>query len=361
MDWKRCWLFIVAAATLIAATCEVRHAPSPGTERPNKAVIGYYASWKKAEFPHTLIAYKYLTHIAHAFAWPDPQGNLVIPQGYSYPELLQTAHANGVKVLLSLGGWGNCAGFPGAVSTAENRARFVGQLVDYCRAHGYDGVDLDWEFVSNDTEKFNFSLFVEALAAAFRSGSPRLSLTMAAPSGDYWGRWIDYERVSASFDYISFMTYDFHGAWSDHSGHNSPLYGCGDPCGSFDDTFQCARGRGVPLDKLVLGLAFFGRSFDCGGFGRPFTTSEYYAYVDAMALPDTDWDLLWDGCAQVPYKLRKDGGKILSFDDARSVSLKCQYVKDVGAAGLIIWELSHDYRNGKAELLEVVGKSFGVK
>jgi GH18 family chitinase len=45
----------------------------------------------------------------------------------------------------------------------------------------------------------------------------------------------------------------------------------------------------------------------------------------------------------------------------RSVSLKCQYVKDNQAAGVIIWELSQDYRQGKPELLEVVGKAFGAR
>ncbi len=41
---------------------------------------------------------------------------------------------------------------------------------------------------------------------------------MAAPSGNYYGRWIDFERLADDFDYIGFMTYDYHGTWSDHSG-----------------------------------------------------------------------------------------------------------------------------------------------
>jgi GH18 family chitinase len=44
-----------------------------------------------------------------------------------------------------------------------------------------------------------------------------------------------------------------------------------------------------------------------------------------------------------------------------SISLKCQYVKDKSSAGVIIWELSEDYRAGTSELLKVVGKSFGVR
>ena len=116
---------------LVLASCEVSHVP-PAPARPNKVVLGYYVSSKKAEFDHTKIAYKNLTHIAHAFAWPDSSGNLVVPAGFLYPALNAAAHASGVKMIVSLGGWGNCGGFPGMSSTAANRARFIGQLVDFC-------------------------------------------------------------------------------------------------------------------------------------------------------------------------------------------------------------------------------------
>ena len=95
--------------------------------------MGYYRTSSKAELDHTRIAYEYLTHIAHAFAWPDASGNLVVPAGFLYPELNAAAHASDVKMILSLGGWGNCAGFPGMASTAANRTRFIGQLVDFCK------------------------------------------------------------------------------------------------------------------------------------------------------------------------------------------------------------------------------------
>jgi chitinase len=346
---------------LVFSACEVAQVP-PAPARPNKIVLGYYASWKKAEFDHTKIAYENLTHIAHAFAWPDSSGNLVVPAGYLYPELNAAAHASGVKMLASLGGWGNCAGFPGMSATAANRARFIGQLVAFCETYAYDGVDIDWEFVSNEEEKANFVLFVKALGAAFKARTPALLLTLAATSGNYYGRWIDFERLADDFDFIGFMTYDYHGDWSDHSGHNAPLYAWGgDACGSVDETFAYGLSRQVPPSKLLIGLPFFGRSFDCAGLGLPFKTSEGWSYSDIMALSPAEWTVVWDGTAQVPYLRRTDGTKIISFDNMSSISLKCQYVKDKSSAGVIIWELSGDRRGGTSELLEVVGKSFGVR
>ena len=349
------------AGLIVTAACEVEQVPTPPS-RPNKVVMGYYRTSNREVLDHTGIEYQYLTHIAHAFAWPDAAGNLVVPSGFLYPELNAAAHAAGVKMIVSLGGWGNCAGFPGMASTAANRARFIGQIVDFCKARAYDGVDIDWEFVSNETEKADFTLFIEALAAALKAESPPLLLTTATTSGNYYGRWIDYERLADDFDLFGFMTYDYHGAWSDHSGHNSPLYTpAGDDCGSLDATFAYARSRRVPLDRLLVGVPFFGRSFDCGAMGQPFTVSQGWDYADVQALPGADWTRVWDGQAQVPYVRRNDGGMVISYDDMSSVGLKCQYVKDKVSAGVIIWELGGDRRSGHSELLEVIGRSFGAR
>jgi chitinase len=353
--------FALLALAAVFAACEVSHVPEP-PQRPNKVIMGYYPSWEKASYGHAEIPFEYLTHIAHAFAWPDASGNLVVPADLLDPALNAAAHAAGVKMILSLGGWGNCDGFPGMAASAANRARFIGQLVDFCQANAYDGVDIDWEFVEGDQQKADFVSFIEALAAAFKARSPALLLTMAAPSGNYYGRWIDFERLADDFDYIGFMTYDYHGAWSDHSGHNSPLYAWGgDDCGSLDQTYAYARSRQVPAAKLLVGVPFFGRSFDCGGLSLPFTVSEGWDYKDIADLPAAAWTRVWDGQAQVPYKRRTDGTMVISYDDPSSVSLKCQYVKDKASAGVIIWALGEDWRGDRSELLEVVGRSFGAR
>lgn len=69
-----------------------------------KVVMGYYPSWKKAEFDHTKVRYENLTHIVHAFTKPDAEGNLIVDPDYVYPELVAMAHARGVKVIMSVGG-----------------------------------------------------------------------------------------------------------------------------------------------------------------------------------------------------------------------------------------------------------------
>jgi len=325
----------------------------------SRVVMGYYPSWKKAEFNHTMINFKNLTHLAHAFTKPDANGNLIVDQNYIHPELIQAARSHSVKVLMSIGGWGNCEGFPPTAASPEKRSRFISQVVNFCLQHGYDGVDLDWEFVSNEQDSRNFSALVKELSAALKALVPPRLLTMAAPSGPYWGRWINYEELHPYFDFIGFMTYDYHGSWSDHSGHNSPLYTCkNDPCGSWDDTFTYAVIREVPLNKILLGLSFFGRSFDTDGLYKKFTRSDYYNYSDIQKLLASGWKYNWHFCSQVPFLLSPSGRILISYDDIRSIFRKARYVQEKGVAGVIIWEITADWHRGKSELLETVAKTF---
>jgi len=337
----------------------------PAQTRPprmEKVIIGYYPCEKRAVVDYRQINFDYLTHLAEAFVWPDRDGHLIVSSKFIYPELLAAAHKNGVKVMMSIGGWGNCDGFPPMATSAEKRSRFISEVLDFCLLHGYDGVDLDWEFVSNEEEKAGFSSLVKELSVLLKAQDPPLLLTMAAPAGPYWGRWIDFEELHPYFDFISFMTYDFHGPWTDHAGHNSPLYNCGgDSCGSVDDTFSYALIREIPLKKILLGIPFYGRSFEAAGLYKPATNSQYYVYSEIKKLIASGWKYNWDSCAEVPYLLSPSKKTLLSFDDKKSIQKKAQYLLAKKAAGFIIWEITADVVNGRAELLPVVYQSINYQ
>jgi chitinase len=357
-------VIVLAFLAAIVFSASSPTAPTRASRRPSSPklghiVIGYFPSWNRAAFDHTMISYGSLTHVANAFAWPDAEGNLVLPEGFVYPELIRTAHLNGVKVIMSLGGADSGAGFAPMAADSAKRARFIGQVTAFCYAQAYDGVDIDWEFPETPEERTDFTLFAKELSTALRAMKAPRQLTMAVSADAYYGRWIEYEILHPYFDYIGFMTYDFHGPWSDHAGHNAPLYSCdGDECGSWNDSFLYARSRGVPLAKLLLGIPFYGRSFDCNRLYETFQVSNYYPFYEVMALRQYGWPSFWDRCAKVPCLRRRGGGEILSYDDEASVWYKCRYVRDRGAAGVIIWEISLDRWQGKPHLLDVVKNAF---
>ena len=54
----------------------------------------------------------------------------------------------GLKVTLALGGWNDSAGdkYSRLVNSPSARRRFVKHVVEFLEKHGFDGLDLDWEY-----------------------------------------------------------------------------------------------------------------------------------------------------------------------------------------------------------------------
>ena len=93
---------------------------------------------------------------------------------------------------------------------------------------------------------------------------------------------------------------------------------------------------GVPADKIVIGVPFYGRSVSGvedsnHGLHAPFTGTGPGSYEDGMLdykdikgnyLDKEGYSYFWDDVAQVPF-LHNPAKKIfISFDDVDSISLK---------------------------------------
>jgi chitinase len=54
----------------------------------------------------------------------------------------------GLKVSLALGGWNDSAGdkYSRLVNSPSARRRFVIHVIEFLEKHGFDGLDLNWEY-----------------------------------------------------------------------------------------------------------------------------------------------------------------------------------------------------------------------
>lgn len=54
----------------------------------------------------------------------------------------------GLKVTIALGGWNDSAGdkYSRLVNNPAARRRFVDHVIKFIEKHGFDGLDLDWEY-----------------------------------------------------------------------------------------------------------------------------------------------------------------------------------------------------------------------
>jgi chitinase len=261
--------------------------------------------------------------------------------------------------LIALGGWGQSDGFAPVAADSTVRRRFINNLIEFCAARGYDGADFDWEFPQNTIQRANLTTLIKEVRQAFDQTHPEWLVTMVAVLSNYSGQWHDYATLARYVDWFNLMAYDCHGSWTNHAGHNAPLYA---PATDFDGSahqgIQYLRNqRGLPPEKIHLGLPFYGKEFNASRLYGPSTGTSDLEYSAIVPRMNSGWDYFWDEIAKVPYLLNSARTRFVTFDDSLSLSTKCDYVKQNGLGGVMIWALGQDVFDNTQSLMEAVGRA----
>ncbi len=361
--------------------------------QPCKEVIGYYPGWQwydrnKLVRPATIKYDKY-TILNYAFFKPLADGSIVggdswadenilkgqinwstTPTSY-YPNtsLVDLAHNNNVKVLISVGGWSWSDEFPQIAASPAKRAKFAGQCKYWANYYNLDGMDIDWEYpgyaVHSGTaaDKQNFTILLQTIRDSLTQLGTQTNktyiLTACVGASQSNMANIEWNNISTILDAINLMSYDFFGTWDSVTNHNAPLStpAQGDP--TFNVTAAVnylLTNYNVPPNKLTAGVAFYGRSaktVNAAGLHVPQTgttdnitfslddgSPTYYNVLDKQNLFTTQYD----AAAQVPYLTGNAGlNTFVSYDDPSSITLKANFIKSKNLKGAIIWEITGDY------------------
>ena len=234
-----------------------------------------------------------------------------------------------LKVMLSIGG-GCSEGFSDLASCDSCRVAFARDCRRVIDEFGLDGIDYDWEspaFPDGTPEDVdNFELLLKETRSAI--GDDKV-LSVAAMAGALGMKLPD---ILEYIDYISAMEYDM--TWTRPGSHTSMRES---EIGGFDynveRSMKTYADKGVPPEKIMLGLSFYGR-----GDGKYF--EEWTAYRDIT--PREGVVFHWDSIGCVPYAIDSVGNFILGFDNEKSLEIKCDYIKDLGLRGGMIWRMEYD-------------------
>lgn len=278
----------------------------------------------------------YVTHINYAFGQVNETFNGI---NISNEERLKSIvklkeNAPHLKIMLSIGGWtsGGFSEMAGDVVTRKSFAKDCKRVVDEFKL---DGIDMDWEYPTStaagisaspdDTE--NFTLLMKEIRDEI--GKDKL-LTLASVNS---ARYVDFKAIDSYIDFVNIMTYDM----GRPPYHNSPLYKSPNVRRlSADESVDAHVAAGVPLNKLTLGMPFYGHGID--------SISDFIDYKDMPILKG--YTQKWDSLAMVPYLVDKDGKFVCSFDNEESLRIKCEYLLEKGLLGAMYWEYSCDDDNG---------------
>jgi hypothetical protein len=140
------WLLVGLLAACGGAGQPVATTQPAATEAamPSFRIVGYATDWDDSPDPTQIGR---LTHINYAFLLPKPDGSITgIENPSKLEQIVEQAHARGVKALISVGGWGADADFEAMAANAEARAAFETNLERFALEHKLDGIDIDWEY-----------------------------------------------------------------------------------------------------------------------------------------------------------------------------------------------------------------------
>ena len=377
---------------------------------PSREVVGYYPAWKG------VLAFDpgRLTVVNYAFldiCWDGQHGNAAVAplqpcdgeNGAIVPghppfdaanleALARTKQAHPeLKLVASVGGWSWSNRFSDMASSARSRAAFVGSAIRFIRDHGFDGIDIDWEYPGSigipcaaghatcdrPGDKRDFAVLGRELRAALdRAGAAdrrRYLFTVAAGADakyvfDASGRSAWLADLAASTDWINLMTYDYHGTWERAAYFVAPL--SRDPAepgdANVESSVELVLAQGIAPAKRALGVPFYGKGWSgcaggevlykpCKALAREDHEAAFeFAYLagEGYLARDPDgrftragrgFERYWNAAAKAPWLYEPRSRVFIAYDDEASVRGKSRYAMRKGLRGVMFWELSQDY------------------
>ncbi|KAG0083510.1 hypothetical protein BGZ92_010695, partial [Podila epicladia] len=280
------------------------------------------------------------------------------------------------RVMISIGGWsfthpdswrdeGTRNQFETMVRSADSRAQFIESCIEFVKFYGFDGVDIDYEYPTFHERGFVTLLFQE-MRKAFDAEGSGLVLSLAGPSFEEGIQGFELDKIAKSVDFMMIMAYDLYGSYDStqlvnihttlfqthtetHSGH------------SVQGAVELYLDHGVPREKLVLGLALYGKTFL---LSDPHNIAPGRAHFSAGGDPtsciETSGDMAYNEIAPLIHPVRKikpiwdkdseafyfvyghHHNNWVGYDDRPSLDLKLQMVVEMDLAGVMWWSLDQD-------------------
>jgi len=285
----------------------------------NFMVAAYLPEWRY-EGANWVTICSTVTHLIFFSIEVTPKGALTALDRLPRAELLrkarEAANASGTKLLICIGGNGRSSGFPATVGSTKRRQRFVAELLALCEKYDFDGVDFNWEYPGyrfgsgylpdGEVEKDYVGLhklLQETHAAFLQSGR---AITMAYYPDERQERLLMQGGAPQWVEAMHMMSYDQPGRHS---------------------TFEFAQKVGqqgatlLPPAKVTLGVPFYGRHVGTG-----------------------DWKS-WEDLVQAHAPAGDvDEAAGYYFNSPVLIERKTALARDLGLAGVMIWEVGQDCR-----------------
>ena len=360
-------LFVALLVLNIVGGCSQRQSEN------NSVVLAYVTSWSSV-----MPDLDYVTHINYAFGHVNEEFNGIMINRPPRPDsdnddgratsedrlrsiVELKKQKPSLKIMLSIGGWGS-GRFSEMAADETNRLAFAADCQRVVKEFGLDGIDMDWEYPTSSSagissspeDTDNFTLLMRDIRQAI--GNDKL-LTLASAAN---ARYVDFKAIEPYIDFVNIMTYDMGRPPTHHAAFKPSEHTRNSCIESVDKHVEA----GMPINKLTLGIPFYGRGIDTiPGF------IDYKNIINrngALSIIVRNEEIMlegyvekWDEEAQVPYWVDAEGKFVLTYETPRSIAIKCEWLRQKGMLGAMYWDYNGNDDEGtlsKAVYNGVMGK-----
>jgi len=299
---------------------------------PGKIRWAYYVPYDSTSLASLRQNLANLDYVSPFWFYIDGQGQI---EDKDEAEVTRLIKSRGVKNLPTFRNKVNYGDFHGVLADPSLRRRAIGNILRLLDAHGYDGVNIDFEAL-DAADRPNVTQFMADLAAALRPQGKMV--TQALPAKDKekdtgWAGPFDYAALAPHNDLILLMSYGFRTG-------NSSVPGSTAPMGWVEATVAYAASQIAP-QKLLLGVAWYGYDWNTST-GPPARAVRYPQTMELASRFGASPQ--YDEASESPVlKYNQDGQEHqVWYEDERSVIAKLELVNKYGLAGVGGWRLGQE-------------------
>lgn len=317
-----------------------------------------------------------LTHLNLAFASIDPKTLKVVPANAADVDLYKQFTAlksSKLQTWIAIGGWDfsdpgpTRTAFNDVARTAASRSTFISSLVAFMDQHGFQGVDIDWEYPGapdrggkpEDTD--NYVALVKEMRAAFGT---KYGISMAIPASYWYLRWFKPKEMEPYVDWFGIMTYDLHGPWDKGVKQIGTVVLGHTNIPEIANWTQPLWYAGVNPAKVNMGLAYYSRGYtvadpncntvgcqwkgpsrpgQCTNFGGVHSLQEIQRLIPQLGVQPK---LL----AADMMKELKFGDQWIGYDDMETIAMKRQWASSHCFGGTMIWSVDMFSGSGSGDV-----------
>ncbi len=264
------------------------------------------------------------------FSIADNSGNITSLASADY---VNQAHSMGMEVWALIDNFSTEVDTLAVLSDTQARANIINQLMAQADAVGLDGINVDFESITEEQGP-HYVQFIREISIACRNRGLVLSIDnpVPMPYSTHYNR----REQGIVADYVINMGYDEHHSGDTEAGSVASL---GFVRQSIEDTLQ-----EVPAEKVINAIPFYTRLWK-EPYGGGNLTSEVLGMDGASSfISENGMDVYWDSEAgqNVAMLDGEDGLYSIWVEDEQSIEEKMKLVQEYQLAGVAAWKLGFE-------------------